>query len=205
MTENELNKITSKFNDVKPLIEENRVALKNLNKTRKRLKTKRTHYKFIKEIVEINSAGDKLVNACVDLFKDIGFDKIENVDKKYGEEDIRLWVDDRLIVIEVTGIDTPNPKQDKTHQISKHIPKRQSQYVEKKVTGLFIVNHDNDKEYKNRNKKPYDNKITEIAKSHNYTLMTTIDLLNAYTMIKMEKLKSEEFIEKLCSTGLFKI
>jgi hypothetical protein len=205
MTDNELNKITSKFDDVKPLIEENRVALKTLNSTRKRLRTKRNYYGFIKIVVGLNSAGDKLVDACVDLFKEIGFDKIENVDKKYLEEDIRLWDNDRLIIIEVTGIDTPNPKQDKAHQISKHIKIRQSQYKNKRVTGLFIANHDNNKEYKNRNKKPFDEKIIEIAKSHDYTLMSTVDLLNAYKMIKMGIIKPEEFIAKLCSTGLFEL
>lgn len=205
MTDNDLNKITAKFSDVKTLIEENRMALKKLNSTRKKLRTKRNHYGFIKDVVGVNSAGDKLVDACIDLFKEIGFDKIENVDKKYLEEDIRLWSKDRLIIIEVTGIDTPNPKYSKAHQISLHIPTRKSQNNNKKVTGLFIVNHDNNKEYKNRNKKPFNNKIIDIAKSHDYTLMTTVDLLNAYKMIKMDKIRPEEFIDKLCSTGLFEI
>jgi hypothetical protein len=205
MNDNELNKITSKFNDVKSLIEEQHIVLKKLNKLRKRLKTKKTHYEFIKTIIDIDSAGDDLVNACVILFKDLGFDEVENVDRKYSEEDIRLFHKDRLIIMEVTGDANANPKQAKVHQISQHIPIRQKQHQDKELFGLFIINHDNKKHYKKRSKNPFNEKLIEIAKSHNYTLMTTADLLNAYKMIKMEKLKPEELIEKLCSTGLFKL
>ena len=205
MTDNELNKITCKFSDVKPLIDQINLVLIELNRLRKRLKTKRSKYKFINDLIDINSAGNTLVNACVDLFKELGIGTVENIDKKYYEEDIRIWHGDKLIIVEVTGIDTPNPKFTKAHQISLHIRLRQEQYKEKEIFGLFIVNHDNKKYYKQRNNKPFNNKIIDIAKSHKYTLMTTTDLLNAYKMIKMEKLKPEEFIEKLCLLGLFKI
>ena len=205
MTESELKNITSKFYEIKPIIKEREAILKSLNKTRRKLKTKLTKYSFLSQMVGIESNGEKLVDSVMVFLKELNIGRVENVDKKYLDEDIRLWVEDLLLIFEITGIDTPNPKDDKAHQISKHIPIRKEQFPDKKVFGVFVVNHDNKKSFLNRNKRPFSDRLIRIAKGHKYTLMTTIDLLNAFRLIKTDKMKPAELIEKLCSTGRFKI
>ena len=205
MTEIELKNITAEFLDIKPIIQEREEILKSLNKSRKRLKTKLKKNIFLTQMVGIGSNGGKLVDSIVKYFKELNIGKVENVDKKYRDEDIRLWVDDLLLIFEITGIDTPNPKDDKAHQISKHIPIRQEQFSDKKVFGVFVVNHDNKRNFLKRNQKPFNDRLIKIAKSHNYSLVTTVDLLKAFVLIKKDKMKPAELIKKLCLAGKFEI
>ena len=205
MTNAELKNITSRFDEVKLLIEKQNTLLNETNKVRRRLKTKIRKYAFLKNMVDIDSCGDKLVNSIVQCFKEIGFNDIENVDKKYKDEDIRLFTNDTLILFEITGIDKANPTDDKVHRISKHIPIRQKKHPTLKVFGVFMVNHDNKKHFSNREKKPFRKALSDIAKEHKYTITTTIDLLVAFIRIKSGKLSKEELIKKLCSTGELKI
>lgn len=205
MTNSELKNITSRFEEVKTLIEKHNTLLNETTKIRRRLKTKIRKYTFLKNLVDIDSCGDKLVNSVVQCFKEMGFDDIENVDKKYKDEDIRLFIEDTLILFEITGIDNANPPDDKVHQISKHIPIRQKKYPTLKVFGVFMVNHDNKKHFSNREKKPFRKALIDISKEHKYTITTTLDLLVAFIKIKAGKLTKEELIEKLCTTGELKI
>jgi len=205
MTTAELKNITANFSEIKTLIERQNDLSRQTNKVRRRLKTQIDKYSFLADLIGIDSNGDRLVNALVDFFKALGFDKIENVDKKYKEEDIRLWVDDVLLVIEITGIDNANPKDSKVHQISKHIPRRQAKFQNKKVFGVFIVNHDNKKHFSKREKKPFRKDICEIAESHNYTITTTVDLLNAFLHFKNGTLTQKDIVDKLCLKGELKI
>ena len=205
MTTSQLKKITSNFREIKPLINAQNDLVKQSNRIRRRLKTKLQNYKFLQNLVGVNASGSQLVNSVISLFKNLGFEKIENVDQKYRDEDIRLWHDDMLFIIEITGVDTPQPTDNKAHQISKHIPIRQMQYPDYKVVGLFIVNHNNKKEYSKREKKPFSERLINIAEYHKYTLITTVDLLKAFVRINNNHLKVLDFIQALCKTGEFKI
>ena len=204
MNNSELKIITSNFNDIKPLIDERNNLLWQTNKVRRRLKTRLQKYSFLKDMIDIDSHGTKLVNSIVKYFKILGFEKIENVDKN-KDEDIRLWVDNKLIIFEVTGISEQTTSDDKAHQISKHIQIRQEEYPGIRVSGVFIVNHDNKKHYSKRHKAPFRKGLNEIARTNNYTLTTTIDLLNAFIKIKNGELTKEELINKICSKGEMKI
>ncbi len=203
MNDKEFNKITSKFKDVKPIIAERKSIVYNLNRIRRRLKTKQTKYDFLKDIVGLESASDILVDAIVRLLKDLQLGTIENVDRKYKEEDIRITSKGKLFIIEVTGTPKPIPEEPKIHQISKHINNRQKQHNDKKVIGVFIVNHDYNKHYKKRDKEPFSERIVGIAKSNNYTVMTTIDLLEDYKRIRTGNIEASEILEKMSCAGRY--
>lgn len=205
MTKSELKQITSDFSDIKPLIIQNKELSGKISKIRRRLKTNLDNYGFLIDLVSVDSYGERLVNAVVDFFKAIGFDKVENVDKKYKEEDVRLWQDNILLIIEVTGIEAKNPKYSKSHQISMQIPKRQSEFPDLQVFGLFVVNHDCKKHYLKREKKPFTSEINNIAHLHNYTLATTLDLLNLFKQFKNGSINQKEILAKLCSTGMLNL
>lgn len=205
MTKEELSIFTSTFDDIKPLIEKRNNLLKDINKTRRRLKTQFNKYSFLYDLVGINANGTPLVDALVKYFKAFNFENVENVDKKYKDEDIRLFHHDTLIIIEVTGIDAANPQENKAHQITKHIPTRQNENPNLNVFGLFVVNHENTKAYNKRSKRPFSDKLDKIAKSHKYGLITTVDLFYAFLEFKNNKFTPDKLISKLCSTGIIKI
>lgn len=205
MTKEEFRKITSEFKDVSEVISTRRRLKTKENRLRRKLKYLLTKYSFLKDLVDIDSSGTPLVNAVKMLFKELGLKKVENVDKKYKDEDLRLWTDNKLLIFEITGIDTPTPKDDKAHRISKHIPIRQKQNLDKKVFGVFVVNHDNKRPFGKRHKKPFRQQLIDIAESHSYTLTTTTDLFNAFILFKKGGLTADELIDKLCKKGELKI
>ncbi len=197
--------ITSKFGDVNKLIIERKKLANDASRIRRKLKTQYEKYSFLMEMVGVNSASTPLVNSIVKCFKELGFDDVHNVDKITGQEDIRLYVEDKLIIFEVTGIDSDKPQYKKAHSISMHKPIREQQNPNKKVFAVFIVNHDNKKHFKNRNKKPFEKGIIEIAEASKYGLITTIELFYAFVAVKMGKLSREEILNKICTNGEIKI
>jgi hypothetical protein len=204
MNDSELKEITKNFAEIKPLILEEKEVKSKMNKVRRRLKTKLHDYSFLIDLIGIKSHDTRLAEAVIKLLKSIGFESVENMQKS-KKEDIRVWFEDILLLIEVTGSEKKTTKEEKSHQISKHIPINQNIHKDKKVKGLLILNHDNENHYLVREKKPFTKEMGEIAKSHNYTLMTTLDLLNMFLDFKEDKITPVEIMAKLCSTGELKI
>lgn len=196
---------TTEFEDIVCVLTELKALRKKEMQLRRRLKTLKEKYSFIEELVGINNSGDKISSAIKAYFKAFGFNKIEIVPEKDGKEDLRLWFDDKLLIIEATGTEKKDNNEGKAHQISKHIPLRQQEFPKFKVFGVFISNHDNKKIYNQRNPKSFDKRLIQIAESHNYTVTTTVDLFNAFILFKKGRLMPKELIDKLCITGELKI
>lgn len=129
---------------------------------------------------------------------------MECVGHQFGEEDIRLWIDDKLVIMEVTGSKNAVPEDDKIFQITKHVPVRQHQYPNLKVFGSFIMNHDNLNTYEKRGK-PFDERINNFAKHSKISIITTTDLLNAFIKYKKGQIKPGDIIEGLCIPGVLKL
>ena len=148
-------------------------------------------------MVAINSSGNPLVNAVVSYFRELGF-KADNVDCE-GKEDVRVWINGRLIIIEVTGNEDTMQKEIKVHAISKHIPLRKMQYPNLIVTGAFIVNHDKEKHYLSRANRGIftENYIKDIASLHHYTIHTTVEMLQYFIEIKIGSMTTADLIGKL--------
>lgn len=198
MTANELKILTSDFNDIKVMLEKREEIKRDDNKIRRRLRTQFNKYEFLKNIVDIECTGTRLVDALIEYFKAVGFERVENVDKDFFEEDIRLWTDDSLIIFEATGINKKSPTHGKAHSITRYVPIRQQENPNLKVYGSFIVNHDNKKHYKKRNPKPFDNNTKEIATAHKYSLLTTVDLLNWFLELKIGTMSKDEILKRIC-------
>ena len=69
---------------------------------------------------------------------------------------------------------------------------------------IFIVNHDNEKPISERNNKPFSDDQIKYAETGSYGLITTLDLINAFKMCKLDLLSLAEFESKLCSFGHIK-
>ena len=205
MIANELKHITAEFEDIKPLIDKRDDLLKQTNRVRRQLKTKLSQYEFLKQLVDIGASDTTLDKALKAYFNSLGFSRVDCVGKRFKEEDVRLWTENKLIIFETTGSKNIAPTDDKVFQIFKHVPVRQSQNPNLKVFGVFVFNHDNLKPFDRRTRNPFDKRAETFALAHGFTVTTTIDLFNAYLDIQKSLLKPEELIEHLCSPGVFKI
>ena len=192
--------ITSSFDDVSSLLLEIKKAKANQNKLRRRLKTKVLKYSFLKDIIDINCSATKLTKAVKQYLKEIGLQKVI-LKEKSGEEDLQIWVDNRLILVEVTGTKGNAHKDSKTTQIAKHIPVKQEQYPDVKVSGLFISNHDFVKPVTDRNRTPFTLEQINFARTSSYTLTTTRDLLLLYIEYRRGNITTQEIINRICTFG----
>lgn len=205
MDDSHLKKITTSFLDIEPLFKEKKQLLQAARQFRRRLKTKLTEYSFLKTLVGTNVKSDELDLAIKECFDAFGFDKTECIGKKFGEEDIRLWFGNKLIIFEATGSNAANPVHDKVFQITRHIPIKQEMFKDFRVYGGFIVNHDCLKTFDLRTNKPFDKKVEILAKGQNIVLLSTLDLLNSFINFKKGKLTLDDFAGQLCTPGVFKV
>jgi hypothetical protein len=202
MNSKELKVITSNFTDVSILLEEQKQLNRKINRVRRKLKTKYNEYKFLQKLVGIEIIGDELENALKLYFKKLGFEKVDKVGKKFREEDIRLWIDNRLILFEVKGDNRPIMKDDKIFQLLKHIPNKQKKYEDKIVYGVFVCNHDNLKPFNERNSNPFDERVKKLIVDSKICVITTIELLKIFEKIEQGLMTKDDFITKLCTPGV---
>ena len=205
MDTSQLKKFTSEFLDIEPILKKKKKHLQDARQLRRKLKTKLNDYDFLQKLVGVNVKDDELDLAIKNCFDSFGFDKTECIGKIFGEEDIRLWFGDTLIIFEATGSEKEFCKQPKMFQIQKHIPIKKEQFCNFKVYGGFIVNHDNTKPFNKRILSPFNQDADKYAKGLNIVLLTTIDLLNSFVNFKKGKLNLADFANQLCTPGVFKI
>lgn len=201
-----IEKITSEFEEIKSVILKLKEVKKQENKFKRQLKTLKNKYTFLNEIIGIKIQSKELVNSIKKYFKELNLSihDAPNNDKE-GVEDLRLWVDGKLYIVEVTGSEKKIVTEKKSHQISKHINIRQKHYPNLKVIGLFIVNHDFETHFSKRAIKAFEKRPIEIALNNNYTLTTTLTLFNAFILIKQGSMTVSDLIEGFENKGLYEI
>jgi hypothetical protein len=205
MDNSQLKNLTAKFLDIEPMFKEKKQLLQAARQFRRRLKTKFNEYTFLQTLVGIDVKSDELDLAIKNCFHAFGFDKVECIGKKFEEEDIRLWIGNKLIIFEATGSKNENIGHKKSFQIVKHIPIKKDKFKLVEVYGGFIVNHDNLKPFDKRAKTPFDKKLDLLAKGQNIVLISTLDILNSFINFKKGILTLDNFTTQLCTPGVFKI
>jgi hypothetical protein len=201
MNKKNLLEITSNFPDVKEHLYKENSLKKELKKEQRRLKTLITKYLFLIDLVGIGSNDDKLDNAIKKFFKEIGFKDVRKISKKFGAEDLQLWFDDKLLLIEATGFKSQNAEENKGMQVKKWIPIRQDENPDKSVFGLLIVNHNNKIKYDKR-KIPFNARYIKIAESNKIGIITTTELLKSFSLLKNNILSLNQFKDKICLHGM---
>jgi hypothetical protein len=205
MDNSQLKKLTAKFLDIEPMFKEKKQLLQAARQFRRRLKTKFNEYTFLQTLVGVDVKSDELDLAIKNCFDAFGFDKVECIGKKFEEEDIRLWIGNKLIIFEATGSKNENIGHKKSFQIVKHIPIKKDKFKQFEVYGGFIVNHDNLKPFDKRAKTPFDKKLDLLAQGQNIVLISTLDILNSFINFKKGILTLDNFATQLCTPGVFKI
>jgi hypothetical protein len=145
----EIKKVTAKFDDVKILMDKLAEIKRDERKVKRRLKTKYLNYTFLSDIVGLSKKDKKLTEPLFKFFKhlQLNIQRAPNKDKG-GIEDLRIFYDDKLIIIEATSIENDRAPEAKLTQILKHTKIRQAEFPNFKVIGLSIINHEDKKHFK---------------------------------------------------------
>ena len=114
MNKKTFNNLTQSFEGFKPLLNEQKELKRLLSKNKRRLITLEKKYVFLKNLVGIDVKDDLLVSSIFNFFKELGFNEIKNVDKRYRKEDLRIIFDKKLFLLEITGSEKANAKDNKT-------------------------------------------------------------------------------------------
>lgn len=202
MDKGELRHIIKDFNDVSGLLSKLRTLKSEIKGISRKLKSTFKKYEFIRYILELGANDDLLEENLKQLFKEIGFVKVNKVGKQLHKEDVRIILEDKIIIIEATGSKKLHATDDKTRQITKHLDIGRSE--DENIFGVFIFNSDNQKNYKERNKVPFTDNQIKYAEAGKYGLLSTLDLIKGFTLVKTNRLTLTEFQEKLCSYGLIR-
>ena len=124
------------------------------------------------------------------------------VNVRLRREDLQIWCDDCLILVECKGIEQSTPRDHKVSQIKKYIDHRLNIVKSKlPVFGLTVINHNNTKVWHNRNRNPIDNIKHEYAIASGYGIITTIELLNGFWQLKNNIITFDTFKNKIKQPG----
>jgi hypothetical protein len=190
---------TKDFPEISDLVEKRKVLKINQNKISRKLKTLFHEYIFLPIMISKGVKDDKLEEYVKIYFKKIDFKNVQKVGKQLKKEDLRIIQKDKIIIAEITGTNKRTSKDSKTSQILKHLNVRRNDG--ENAFGIFIVNHDNEKPILERNNKPFTDDQIKYAEAGRYGLITTLELINAFKMHKLDQLSLTEFESKLCSFG----
>lgn len=130
----------------------------------------------------LTQTGDPLVEAVIKALDEIGFNSVVDMDKildkenRSRREDLQIKDKSPTLVVDIKGIGS-YPSDEDTMQASKHaaLVMREEKRVD--VNGLSIINHQRHLAPLQRdNNMPFRAEIVEVAKHHEYGLITTWDI-----------------------------
>lgn len=200
----QLHQVTKGFNEVKQLLIERNAVKKQLRTIDRKLKTIETKYSFLNDITSIDGKDTVIVIAAKRLFKSAGFTDVRHLQNlRPKREDLQIWCNDCIIIAECKGSKHSVPSDNEVGQVLKYINFRKNNLKSKlPVFGLTIINHDNSKTIDKRNKKPIDKNKDEYAKAGQYGIVTTIELVKGFVLLKNNDITFEQFKNTIKQFGL---
>jgi hypothetical protein len=205
MTVEEFFKFTADFPDIADLLRQSDRLNKEVKQVRRRLNTKANHYSFLDAIVRHNYYDKPLEKAVQALLKEVGYTDVRWLGHNNKYEDLQIWLGDRITTIEVKGLAGAHPKEHDCSQVIKYMARRQDIHKDKRVMGLFIVNHNNSvPDFTKRSAAPFDKTRIKDAELFKYGLLTTRELFYAFIKLKTGQLTFNDFDTTLHGVGLIK-
>lgn len=159
-------------------------------------------YNFLHNLIK--GTGTELVKSTEQYFYWLGFEKIENLEEnkpQLNEEDLRITLENGLLVIEVKGI-SGTSKDSECSQISKIRRRRGKERNAHDVYALYIVNHQRYLPPENRTNPPFTKTQIADAESDERGLLTTYDLFKLYFCIEAGIITKEDARNALLGYGL---
>lgn len=174
-----------------------KVAIENIEK---KITDNQAKYQFLHDL--ITTTGDELVQSVIVFLRWLDFDKVIDFDEgkdDFFEEDIQIYHENRLLVIEVKGLLGTSKDRD-CNQISKIRLRRMKEKDSTKVWALYIVNHSR-LTPPNKRSNAFTSVQVEDAALDQRGLLTTWDLFKVYKSIEDGIFTKEEIQEQLFEFG----
>lgn len=206
MPDKSVRQLTSRFRETKELIAEHNILKRQLKKIDRKLLTLENKYKFLSDIVSIGGHDTVIELATKKLLKSAGFREVKHLKNvRPKREDLQVWCEDCLILIECKGTYKTVPPDHEVGQIKKYIDHRKNIVRSTlPVYGLTVINHDFNKPHDKRNTNPFGKYKNEYALGSSYGMITTSELLNGFILLKNGDIDFETFKRFLLKTGEIK-
>jgi hypothetical protein len=202
----QLRQWTCEFDEIRELIAEHKSFKKKLRSIDRKLKSVETKYGFLNDITSIEGGSTVIEIAAKHLFKSAGFTDVRHLKKiRPQREDLQIWCDDCIIIVECKGLQSPTPPNDEVGAVKKYVDFRKKNLQSTlPVFGLTVINHDNSKLINDRHKFPIDELKKGYAIAGEYGVVTTIELVNGFILLKNKDITFEEFKSTIKQIGLIK-
>jgi hypothetical protein len=171
----------------------------------KEIHAKMIEFQFLHDLIRESSAT--LVESVKKMLDYIGFDLILNVDEidqsALKEEDIKILEKEKILIIEVKGINGTSTDSD-CSQISKVRYRKMKELKRTDVNALYIVNHQRFLPPTSRQNPPFNDIQINDAVNDDRGLLTTWELYKAYGFIQKEILTKSDIQEQIFQIGLIR-
>jgi hypothetical protein len=162
----------------------------------------RLKYSFLHNL--LTGTGKELVAAVVYFLERLGFENVMNVDEEMPnlkEEDIRVELDDGILIVEVKGI-VGTSRDDECSQVSKYRHRRCKERGAFDVRALYLVNHQRHLPPVDRANPPFNEKQITDAEDDDRGLLSTWELFKTYFWIEDGYITQADVREQLLKKGL---
>lgn len=203
MTKEELRGLTKAFPQIKKLLKERNEARKKVNQAKRRLATLEKKYSFLMDIVKVKSNDDPLEIAFTKFFQGCGFTKVKWMNKKVNE-DIQIYHNGELILVEVTGGKFQMPDDEKGLKMQNYIGRMKDRKPELTIKGFVIFNHDFEKPYNKRNPNIFDAQKEKDALRWKVGLTTSVEMLRGFLQLKRGDITFDDFVATILRPGIIK-
>lgn len=176
-------------------------AKQRANNAKRRLRTTLERYSFLDQMVDDRTSDDDLVKSVCTYLQKLNIGIIRDV-SRLGKEDIQLETNDTLYLIEVTST-TGSVGQQKAHQSDKHKPKRQEQFSNKDIRGIYVFHFK--KKLTEKPQKRFPANTIDLAIDNKNTLCATDDLVSFFIEYSNGKYEPKDFLNAINKGGEFKI
>jgi hypothetical protein len=191
--------------EFKEIISLLRQQKRDIAATKRRLEKKNSKYIFLKQIFKFGSDGQFLERQIAELFKEIGYKNVNQINFPTDMPDIEITVAERLTCIEVKSSKRMHETENELLQVNKYKVRRQDDLPNLIVKGILIFNNDNQQiDITLRDKNPFDANRERDAKLNGYSLISTTELTNGFILLKKNEISFEQFDKIIHRIGIVK-
>lgn len=193
----------SRFSETEKLLKRKAELTLEVKKIRRRLRTKKTQYAFLKTIIETNDANTQEL-AMRAYFLSIGYKKVIHIGRGFEREDLQIWYGKKVYIIECKNFKTSNAGRKDIGQLDwrKHHIKDLLEFKGYTLKYIMVLNNQYDFPPDKRDSNPLSEAVKTKLIADKNGLVTTMELYRAFIKMKSKKLTFTQFNKKLNQVGL---
>ncbi len=195
----------SQFNETQSLLKVKVDLVRKTKRIKRRLRTLKKKYLFLKTIIETNDSTT-LELAIKDYFKAVGYENVVHTGNNTEREDIQVWHENTVYIIECRNKETKTASKDDIGQLNfrKSLIENLPEFKGHTLKYIMVLNNQWKYPPEKRNKNPLNIVIEKSLKHYKNSLVTTMELYDAFIKFKQNKITFSHFDKKLNQVGLIK-